>query len=429
MSDNSPTTPPPAPRRRSDDGASGTPPPAPAKRKRPESPRPEAAPVTDVPAPAEDVAPVAPPSPPRRERPAAEPPAAPARRRDVFDDVPAELDDEFDDLDDLDEPAAPVRVRDAFDDEPAPRQRARDAFDDDLDDDDGDGGFMVRRNRPVATHVSGTMIVVGAKAGGVGKSSSAAHIAEMAAMQGFRTICIDEKSQGDLRKRLGFDDSRTLWQIARFWDGSPDTIGEWIVNSPDTKTDWIVGPDSAPEDYDDDLIPDELLGHLVDVLLDQYEIVVVDTHPAKKQATSIYYTQWIPRLVRDPRHAAVVVSEWDRAKLNSAVDWVTGLVNAGVDPSRTFFMGMLPQGGASGALSYENVARRFTMVRTLEPIPFSQTVKDANNGLGDTPMGGWRDPAYKAAIRAALYDILGDSRFAPEPEQKKWWQRILGGGD
>ena len=299
-------------------------------------------------------------------------------------------------------------------------------FDDLTDDDDlGDDPLAVPAFRKAGAATSakrGRLVTVTAKAGGVGKTSSTAHLAERAAQKGMRVVAVDDRSQGDLRKRLGFDDSRTLLQVALEWDGTAATIGDWILHDPHLAADWIVGPDSGREDYDDSLIPDEMYGHLIDVLLGMYDVVFVDTTPARvDRAREQFFTTWAPRLAEDGRSAAVVVSEWDRAKLNNAREWSVTITNLGVDRSRVFFLPnhrFDPSAETSDALPLDDVLRRFTSVRILDPLPFSQRVIDGNNGFGP-PVAGLDEPAYRQSIDAALRAILADARFDPEPVQKR----------
>lgn len=320
-------------------------------------------------------------------------------------------------------PAAPEVNAPPADDEPA-----FGAWDDDLNFDDPGDEPVIPRGTPgrAAAHrvqATGVVVVVGGKGGGVGKTTTVAHMAERCAARGLRTIAIDDRSQGDLRRRLGFGKDRTMLQVAQNWDGRPETLGEWIVRDEGLEADYIVGPDTGKEDYDEALIPNELFGRVVDVLLGMYDVVFVDTSPAKMaKATEPFFTTWIPRLVDDPRHATVVVSEWDRAKLVNALEWSAALLTGRVDPSRVFFLAIRPA-VEDAKMSVDRVLSRFTVSRVLQPFPYSQRVINGNSDVSK-PVDGLNDPAYLAALDAALYEILGDSRFLDHtPQRRSWWKR------
>lgn len=278
-----------------------------------------------------------------------------------------------------------------------------------------------RRRRSSGGH-RGRLLVVGAKGGGVGKTTVATHMAERIAMKGISTCLIDyDRSQGDVRKRLNLQ-GPTMSEVVLRWDGHPDRLAEFVVVPTDRglHAHYILGPRTGMLGAAT-VVSDIDYGEVIDAALSMYEVVVVDTHPLDASLDDEQFsTTLLPRLIGNPSGTIVVVSDWDRAKAWNALEWTARLEETGVSTSRIAVLFNEHDADGERGMEKDALLSRFRSALVLDPLPESSEVATANN----QHRLGFADRAYTAAIDAALYQILGDETFVPEQVKKsRWWKR------
>lgn len=146
-----------------------------------------------------------------------------------------------------------------------------------------------------AVATSGRVYTIFSPKGGVGKSVIAAGLAvQLARIVGGRSLLVDLDLQfGDLAIMLGVDPDATIYDIvSSSGDLDADKLRSSVLAHP-SGIDLVAAP-VRPEDAE--LIPDDRVGHLLDVARKTYEAIVVDT-PAFFQSSTLVTLDRTDRLL------------------------------------------------------------------------------------------------------------------------------------
>lgn len=125
------------------------------------------------------------------------------------------------------------------------------------------------------------VITIANEKGGIGKTTTAQHLSCGLARKGFKVLVIDLDSQRNLSSCFG-DKGQDIKRICDVLSGTP--IKQCIYSTKDENLDIIYGDDlmaSAERMYTDEDMP-YLLKDALDMVIDSYDYIIIDTPPKSK---------------------------------------------------------------------------------------------------------------------------------------------------
>ncbi|MBC9927339.1 ParA family protein [Leucobacter sp. cx-169] len=291
--------------------------------------------------------------------------------------------------------------------------------------------FFDRSNRQVIQHVQSQLnpqvIISWAAKGGVGKTSFALTLAEMAGLAGLRACVVDaNRGQANIRRYTRatnaqlpsiYDAVRGGWRAAVV---SAETLSAVRRAHGPVHFDTVFGPPdhlAAPEHT-----PASLYAEVIGELTREYDLVIIDTQIAEAHLTDLWLEVMIPQL----RSGA----------------WAFGLFDSSPPslPDLKTIIASLMARGVSNA-RFIAIGNRWPAFSTDEGQFITQFLTGSARFLGtaledeffkDQSFGGFiptSSETVRPVLNEALHQVTGDARFAPERiEPKKRGLRLFGRG-
>lgn len=190
----------------------------------------------------------------------------------------------------------------------------------------------------------GEVIISGAGKGGVGKSSTAICLAEVAAANGLQAILIDaNRGQADIRKYLRLGDAHLPSAYNAYETGDPSSAllmpkdyahlrSAAKLAVPDYGI--VLGPPS--ELADPRLVTASVYGEIIDYARSIADIVIVDTQIIEAHRTDLWDTTLIPMLGGDAWFVAI--TDESSAGVDNLHERLSEMRRVGLNPARTLIL-------------------------------------------------------------------------------------------
>lgn len=274
-----------------------------------------------------------------------------------------------------------------------------------------------------AAQAAGNCIIIGARKGGVGKTSFSLMIAQSASQAGLRTVLVDmNRGQANSRKYLKLEgqplptihDSKN-----RGWQASislADQMSQARGTRGPVSFDLVQGPPehlASPEDT-----PAALYESVISELRRHYDLVVVDTQIAEAHFTDLWDEVVVPEL----RSGAWFLGLFDKS--SSAMPDLQFLAQKfvshyGLTPARTLIA------ANRWVDDFDDEDTRF-IEQAFNGIGQFVGSCQTDNTFSDQILGGFipiESPAVAPVIRETLYRVTGLQEFAPVVYTKRELRR------
>lgn len=227
----------------------------------------------------------------------------------------------------------------------------------------------------------GTVIVLGARKGGVGKTTLAVNLAEFLgryAPQGRKVCLVDMNSQqGDVSYYMGTDSPNIYSLVSQnYLLDDADRFSRIMVRSPSGNFDALLAPKNSLESGPDK-VNSNLYSQAIDLLSEMYDIVVVDTPVGERWHAGMEFilkrANFILTPVTSSRTTVLGVKSWlDDITQPDSVEEGLGISSAHIGV-------ILNRGRRNVGMDADEVTRIMTGYKVLAAIPDSPDWQFAEN--------------------------------------------------
>lgn len=292
---------------------------------------------------------------------------------------------------------------------------------------------MFTRGREVApqrTARRSHVAVSYAPKGGVGKTTDALMLAQVAGDAGYRTLLVDaNRGQGNgVRTSLRLPEGAPNITRGAAWlrgEGPSPVIGQDDLNaarprsSQDVAFDVILAPLRAKTASKE--APGTLYARVVDAVRDQYDLIVIDTQEVEGEKTDMFLDFVIPEMRSGAWPVGIV--DYDFTTSENMLWAYREFADANVPTSKQLLIASnWPDFNDSDK---ERLRSRYgSYAQFVGLIGHDQNVANAKT-RGDILTSS---PAVRPAVNEVLFRITGDTQFAPEEPKRSRGLRGLFGG-